>query len=59
MHDFRAAKMVLPCQMHLSVLSQRFLLSESRFVYRVMKNGKKSIRLDPIQSEASMRMNPD
>ena len=32
--------------------------SEKLFVSRLMKNGKKSIRSHPIQSEATIRMNP-
>ena len=31
--------------------------SEKRFVSRLMKNGKKQIRLNPIISEISIRMN--
>ena len=31
--------------------------SEKRFITRLMKNGKKSIRLNPIYSEANIRMN--
>ena len=31
--------------------------SEKRFVIRLMKNGQKSIRLNPITSETSIRMN--
>ena len=31
--------------------------SEKSFVSRLMKNGKKSIRLNPINSETSIRMN--
>ena len=33
--------------------------SEKRFVSRLMKNGPKSIRLNLIQSEAAIRMNPN
>ena len=32
--------------------------SEKRFVSRLMKNGQKSIRPNPIQSKTSIRMNP-
>ena len=32
--------------------------SEKRFVSRLMKNGKKQIRLNPINYEISIRMNP-
>ena len=33
--------------------------SEKRFVSRLMKNGQKSIRLNLINSETSVRMNPN
>ena len=33
--------------------------SEKLFVSRLMKNGKKSIRLNPINSETSIRMKPN
>ena len=33
--------------------------SEKRFVSRLMKNGQKSIRLNPINSETSIRTNPN
>ena len=33
--------------------------SEKRFLSRLMKNGQKSIRLNPINSETSIRMNPN
>ena len=33
--------------------------SESRFVSRLMKNGQKSIQLNPINSETWIRMNPN
>ena len=32
--------------------------SEKRSVSRLMKNGQKSTRLNPIYSEASIRINP-
>ena len=32
---------------------------EKRFVSRLMKNGQKSIRLNPINYETSIRMNPN
>ena len=32
---------------------------EKRFISRLMKNGQKSIQLNLIQSEASIRMNPN
>ena len=32
--------------------------SENRFVSRLMKNGQKSIQLNPINSETSIRINP-
>ena len=33
--------------------------SDKRFVSRLMKNGQKSIRLNPINSETSIRTNPN
>ena len=33
--------------------------SEQNFVSRLIKNSKKSIRFNPIQSKASIRMNPN
>ena len=33
--------------------------SEKRFVSRLMKNGQKSIRLNPVNSVTSIRMNPN
>ena len=32
--------------------------SEKHFVFRLIKNGQKSIRLNPLNSETSIRMNP-